>query len=140
MHHYRCGRHFIEDTLAIIISANARIFPAHTRIPTILKDDLTVLAAEELAMLISETIKLGCADRIQHINYLKFLIEILMNKPKPADAGASRVSLTSTSNVSTAAKMIKKTRQIHQRTTWSNTPMTTIIKDIDNAFNSHEGQ
>ena len=64
MKHYRCSRYFIDHTRAIRISNTVKLLPSHCKMPTISKEDNTIIAAEEIMKGISE--KLGAEEIFKH--------------------------------------------------------------------------
>ena len=51
MKHYRCRRFWIPETRAVRIASTAKLFPAHTTVPTLVDIDKTMAAAQELVNL-----------------------------------------------------------------------------------------
>ena len=95
-----------------------------------------MLAAEELVITINDVMKIGCADKMQHIKNLKQLTEIMDNKAPPtvANAQTSRLGTVSTSNDNTAPRVVKAICQIHQHRTQANTPIPTITEEFDDTI------
>ena len=129
MKHYRCSRYFIDHTRAIRIFNTAKLLPSHCKMPSILEDDNTVLAAEEIMKSINE--KLDAEGIITHKKVIQQLTCIITNKPpqRVTTQSPQRVTPTSTSVDITAPRIIKTSKRIHQRKTRSNTPMPTIIEN-----------
>ena len=145
--HYQCGRYFTPHTRATRITSSAKLFPTHCRMPTISEGDETIIAAEELVKELSDgSKKLNCEQKLKHAKVLKQLTNILKHRPPqrvvpetpqrvgvPSTSNDSpqRVGVPSTSNDTTAPRIIRTTRHIHQRHTRSNKPMETIPEEED---------
>ena len=73
---------------------------------------------------------------MQHIKILKQLTEIISNMSPPtvSNARTSRVGKSSTSNDTTAPRVVKTIHQIHQHRTRSNTPIPTIFEEVDDTI------
>ena len=54
MKNYRCGKHFINHTRAVCISNTTKLLPTHSQMPTISKEDNTLIVVEEIIKGISE--------------------------------------------------------------------------------------
>ena len=69
---------------------------------------------------------------------LKQLTRIINNKSPPtvANTQTSRVGKASTSNDTTAPRMVKAIHQIHRCKTRANTPIPTIIEEVDEVRNN----
>ena len=134
MKHYRCGRYFIPHTRATRIASAVKLFPTHCKMPTISEGDETIIAAEELVRELSDgNKKLKCEQKLEYAKILKQLTDILKHRPpqRVAPETPQRVDVPSTSNDTTAPRVVKTTRQVHQRHTRSNTPMETIPEEDD---------
>ncbi len=131
MKHYRGGSYFIPHTRATRISSTVKLYPQHCTMPSISEEDGTIIAAEELVKLIDEKIALKCNDKVKHIKILQQLTDIIANKPpqRVATRPPPRVDVPSTSNDTTAPRIVRTGKRIHQRRTRSNVPMPTIPED-----------
>jgi hypothetical protein len=70
-------------------------------------------------------------NKVRHIEILKQLTLIIQGgqSPRVGDSQPPRVArAASTSNNTTAPRVVRATKQIHQRVTRSNTPMPTIME------------
>ena len=76
---YYCGKYFINHTRAVQISNTANILPTHSRIPSISKENDTIIATEEIFKVISK--KLGAEDILKHKKVIQQLTSIITNKP-----------------------------------------------------------
>ena len=74
-----------------------------------------MLAAEELVIQTNDAIKMGYAEKMQHIKVLKQINKIIDNKAPPtvAKARTSRVGMALTSNDTTALRVVNAIHQIH---------------------------
>ena len=128
MKHYRCGRYFIPSTRAVRIASTTKHFPTHCSVPTISEADRTLLAAAELINIIDTSATLATKEKIKHAQILKELTAILKNEPVPRveDKAEPRVGRPSSSNDTTAPKVVRAAKRIHLRRTRRNTPMETI--------------
>jgi len=129
MKHYRYGHYFITYTQTTLITNSAKLYPTHCKMPTISEEDGTVLAAEELVKALSnKALKLNTEDTLRHAKVLQKLTAIIANKPpqRVAMQTPQRVDGPSTSNDTTAPRIVRTAKRIHQRKTRSNTPMPAL--------------
>ena len=83
---------------------------------------------------------MGCAEKMQHVKILKQLTEIMENKAPltVANTRISRVDKESTSNDTTAPKVVNSILQILQRKTRANNLTPTIIEKVDDTIDHVE--
>ena len=62
--HYRCGLYFIPSTRAVRIASATKHFPSHCKMPSLSKEDRTLLAAYELAKLLEASISVRTEEKI----------------------------------------------------------------------------
>ena len=150
LQHYRCLRFFTPDTRAFRTSGSYKLYPTHCKTPTISQADLTIQAANDLYKALSTPKLLQNKHppqrNIHHIKALQDLTDIITNSTPPRvvpietpplePAEPPRVNVPSTSVNPTAATNIYKTKLVHQRKTRSNTPMPTIIEEIEPTKNT----
>ena len=132
MHHYRCGLYFVTHTRATRIASSVKLYPTHCKLPTISEADETIIAAEELIQhLGNKNIQLECEQKLKHAKILQQLTAILKNAPpqRVALPALQRVDVPSTSNDTTAPRIVREAPRIHQRHTRRNTPMPAIVEE-----------
>ena len=79
MKHYRCRKCFIKHTRAIRISNTAKLLPSHCQMPTVSKEDNTIITAEEIMKGIGQ--KLDADTIIKHNKIIQQLTSIIAEKP-----------------------------------------------------------
>ena len=133
MKHYRCLRFFIPTTRNFRTTDTYRLYPTHSRIPTITTADQTIITANEMLQAFHTQLSNTATNRVSHAQVIQDLTNIIQNAPSQrVHATASqRVNVPSTSTSATSPTIIRRTRQVHQRHTRSNTPMPAIMEEIE---------
>ena len=75
MKYYRCIRYLIDHTRDVCISNTAKFLPTHCQMPTISKEDNTIIAKEEIIKGISK--KLDTKEIIKHTQIIQQLTSII---------------------------------------------------------------
>ncbi len=133
MKHYRCLRFFIPTTRNFRTTDTYRLYPTHSRIPTITTADETFITAKEMLQAFKTQLSPTATRRVAHAQVLQDLTNIITNAPSPRvhATAEQRVNVPSTSHDATSPRVIRGTTQIHQRHTRSNTPMPVIMEEIE---------
>ena len=133
MNHYRAFKFFIESTRGVRIPSNFKLMPSHCKVPSIFKEDETVLPAAILLSYVYS--KFDQDEQLKHTTIIKQLTQIIANGPhqRVAVGTPQRVAAPSTSVDITAPETIRTSKRIHQRQTRSNTPMPSITEEIVDA-------
>ena len=127
---YRLMEHFITAMRSYRKTQPARFYPTHYGIPTILEADKCIMAARKMLKLLQIAVP-SAENKCRRIKILKQLTPI-MSGGQPQRVGTSTppsvAKTASTSNGTTSPRVVKATKQIHQRVTRSNTPMPSIME------------
>ena len=124
--------YFIVDTRGIRIASCTRLFPTHCSMPHVSEHDRTILAAAELAKLLDITISGTTEQKVRHTQLVQQLTDVLKHgHPQRVNGELPRVTTPSASNNTTAPRVVRHQPQIHQRRTRSNTPMPTILEEVE---------
>ena len=143
--HYRCLRFFNPESRSFRTSGSYKLYPTHCTNPSISQADLTLQAANELCKTLqmshAQKMMLSTQQKLQHTKALNELTDIITNSTPPRvvpnvtpplePVGPPRVNAPSTSVNPTSPNNIYKTKLVHQRKTRSNTPIPTIIEEIE---------
>jgi hypothetical protein len=145
--HYRNYRFFIPDTKGYRISASAKFFPAHCKMPAIEPGDTIRLAAQDLITAMQTLSNAPIDLNPKHTQALRKLTEIFNeaaridnadkenNPPPRVNTQPARVNhpaprvQPSTSHDPTSPKVLATQPRVHQRVTRQNTPMPTIFEE-----------
>ena len=130
MKHYRAQKYFIEYTCGIQVSSNAKLMPFQCRMPTLLEEYETVLAAATILHHVNY--EFNQDEELKHKTFIQKLKYRIANKPpqRVATRSPQRMPIPSASVNVTAPEIIRNGQRIHQRRTQNNTQMPLIIKEV----------
>ena len=128
---------FITATRNNQKTQSARFYPMHYKPPAVSEDDKTILAACEMLKNMKIIVPLA-ENKCRHAKILQQLTQIMSGSQLQRVATSTPPRVTesgSTSNNTTSPRVVKTTKQIHQRVTRSNTPMPEIMGSIEPSVN-----
>jgi hypothetical protein len=145
--HYHCLRFYIPATRRFCFSDTWHLYPSHCQVPTILENNITILAAGDLLQLLGCTIPTTATAKLKHLDAICRLTTImssLLDTPPPPNPTSPRVvpatpprvlvaappRVATTSNNIMAPNTIRQLPIIHQRLTRHNNPFQ-ILSDND---------
>ena len=98
--------------------------------PTISDDDMTLIAAAELLKAAKDTFSKSTKMKLKHAKIVNKMTEILKTGRVPRVKGpAPRVGAPTSSEDTTAPRVVKAAPRVHLRRTRRNNPMPTIIEE-----------
>ena len=141
---------FNPETRAFRTSGSYKLYPTHCKRPTTSHIDQTLQNANELYKALKLTPaqehQLSTQRKLQHIKALQDLTNIITNSTPPrakpnetpplGPVTLPRLNVPSTSVNPTSQNTIFKNKLVHQRKTRANTPMSTIIKEVEPPVNN----
>ena len=125
MLHYRNRKYWVLSTQKMRISSSARIYPEHCKVPTILEEDKTIIAAADLLAKMQAAVPHTAKAKLRHAKSLQNLTPIIENTPSPRVAPTVTPTVSASTDA-TSPRVIQGTPRVHQRRTRHNTPMPKI--------------
>ncbi|KAL7538190.1 hypothetical protein ACHAXR_008359, partial [Thalassiosira sp. AJA248-18] len=142
--HYRLLQFYDPTTCNYKITGTYELFPSHCNVPSISEGDRTIIAATDLLHEIGAYVPTTAAGKCAHSKILHKLTSVLgiathgkkggnrNGTPSRVNAGSPRVQNDATTSIDTTSpRVVRATRQVHQRHTRNNTPVPTTMQVIE---------